>query len=711
MMRATDTNIGPSPMAEGIDGASSERVQRNRRLDIQGLRALAVLVVVAFHAGLPVPGGFVGVDFFFVISGFVITAMLIRERQTTGRTRFGRFYLRRFKRLTPALAVMVAVTVTVSAVVLSPLGTQQTAALTGIGAMLLVANVVIAGKSGGYFDAEAANNPLLHTWSLSVEEQFYLVLPALIAFGWFMASRRRTFRAMPWLLMAIVTIVSFGLACYGAQLFGVINLHTSQLLAIPGRAAQAAFGFYSPVTRAWEFSAGSLLALASASPALRWERMTHAMGVIGIAMVAASLWIISDTTPFPSAWTLIPVVGTLFLLAAGCGDETSNPVSRVLSSGSLAKIGDRSYSIYLWHWPFIVFAKALWPDNQSALLVAACLSFIPALASYSWVEKPIRNMVRFNGVRLVVVVSITLLVPTLLALSAGFVANRGYWSPGVRAMQEAVLEPHALSTACSAASLGRNGLTDSCRWNTDALGRPIYVVGDSTAWHFSEAAIGASKILRRPLAMTDVPGCPFKDVFIQASNMPPDRNQKACRSLYERAMRWLVEQPPGTVAISQLNSTYRQLDTAVGVGARDLTANPVERAQALDQGLISTIDTLKRAGHSVLLIQAVPDFSQPVRFDPLSCSLARLRSDSCNAQMPREVADSVQTLERTSIRSIAAKTGSGLWDPRSFFCSSDKCSTYRYEVNLYRDPIHISAAASRMLAPSLAKALDQVPSP
>ena len=162
----------------------SESMTSHRRPDIQGLRAIAVVMVVAFHAGLPVPGGFVGVDVFFVISGFVITTMLQREWVSSGRIRFRQFYLKRFKRLTPALALLVSITLIASAVVLSPLGPQEIAAKTGIGAMLLSANFVIARSTGGYFDPAAATNPLLNTWSLSVEEQFYLVFPAVIFLGW-----------------------------------------------------------------------------------------------------------------------------------------------------------------------------------------------------------------------------------------------------------------------------------------------------------------------------------------------------------------------------------------------------------------------------------------------------------------------------------------------------------------------------------------------
>ena len=144
----------------------------SRRPDVQGLRAVAVLLVVAFHAGLPVPGGFVGVDVFFVISGFVITSMLHRELLETGRIGLAHFYIRRFKRLTPALALMVAVVMAASVLILSPIESQGNAALTALGAIFLVANVVIARTTGNYFDADADTNPLLHTWSLSARSHW-----------------------------------------------------------------------------------------------------------------------------------------------------------------------------------------------------------------------------------------------------------------------------------------------------------------------------------------------------------------------------------------------------------------------------------------------------------------------------------------------------------------------------------------------------------
>ncbi len=262
-------------------------------------------MVVAFHAGLPTPGGFVGVDVFFVISGFVITAMLMREWAAQGRIRLGQFYVRRFKRLTPALALMLSATMVIGFFVLSPLGTQQDASRTAIGAMLLAANLVIAKLTGDYFDLEADSNALLNTWSLSVEEQFYLLFPTLLLVGWLLTRRaRRTSHIGPVIVVTTVGVVSFALAMLGAS--GYVPPVEGWLI-----------GFYSPFTRAWEFAVGALLALAGERARITSRAEAEAVGALGVAMLAASLLLINGATTFPGPATLLPVVGTLLLLLAG----------------------------------------------------------------------------------------------------------------------------------------------------------------------------------------------------------------------------------------------------------------------------------------------------------------------------------------------------------------------------------------------------------
>ena len=687
--------------------ATTRAIDRShRRLDIQGLRAVAVLMVVAFHSGLPVPGGFVGVDVFFVISGFVIAGLLSREWHSTGAINFGRFYVRRFKRLTPALALMVTVTVAISAALLSPLGLQQTAAQTGVAAMLLFANVVIAQKTGGYFDADAHTNPLLHTWSLSVEEQFYLLFPALIALSWYLARRHRSVRFLPQVVVCALAVLSFAIACRGIDYLNSTPLR----LLLNGkysRWVEATLGFYSPVTRAWEFAIGVILAMAAGRLVTLSRTITFSLGVSGATLLAASLWLISGETPFPGVWTLVPVIGTLLLLAAGTG--AGNAVTRALSVGSFTRVGDWSYSIYLWHWPLIVFAGLLWPGSRTATLLAAGLSVMPAVASYRWVELPIRSQQGFHGLRLAKAVGIALFVPLLVCSTVRFVADRGYWSPGIRAMQAAVLQQHPLSNACVAYNLDTESYLAECVFNADAAGKPLYLVGDSTAWHFSDAAIIAARRLGRPLNLIGVPLCEFKDIYADKPELSP-RGNKLCREGYETAMHWLLRHEPGTVLISNINVIFEDDSIAVGRQPDALTTDPQRRIAALDAGLTATVKALQNAGHRVVLAQIAPNFKLPKVFDPLRCTINQLRSNDCVGRMSISEADTVERFQRLSLQEIAVQTRADIWDPRDFFCHSGICATQGYGLNLYRDQFHISADASRLLAPSLVEALADKPS-
>ena len=389
-MGALCNDASPHELKGGGDVTSPAPVEHasaasKLRLDVQGLRAIAVLSVILFHAGLPIPGGFVGVDIFFVISGFVITAMLQRERESRGRLDMRRFYIRRFKRLTPALAVMVAFSVIVSFLLFSPFDQQIVAGQTALGAMFIVANWVIAITTGGYFDPAAGTNPLLHTWSLSVEEQFYVFFPWILALAWFLAAkfggRRSDLSRLAlgrWL--PIVAVLGIGAISLFATFYALRSVEISSGYLL---------GFYSTITRAWEFAAGALLALIATRLVIRSRLAASILGLIASVALVASFFVVSEATPWPGPWTLLPVLATVLLIVVGSHPE--NPVSRALSTRPMVAIGDRSYSLYLWHWPFIVFAIAIWPTQPYIGVVAAIASVLPAMLSYRFIEEPFRN--------------------------------------------------------------------------------------------------------------------------------------------------------------------------------------------------------------------------------------------------------------------------------------------------------------------------------
>lgn len=655
----------------------------HRRADIQGLRALAVIVVIAFHAGLPVPGGFIGVDVFFVISGFVITAMLMREWASSGRIAFGTFYLRRFRRLTPALALMVGVTIVAAAFLLSPLGPQETAAQTGIGAMLIVANAVIAATTGDYFDAAAETNPLLNTWSLSVEEQFYLIFPALLALGWILGRQRG--RQLPAIaIVAAVAIGSFALTLIGS--------------------ASPWLGFYSPFTRAWEFAIGALLALAA--PRIKSMALATAIALVGLVAVLASLWLIDGETPFPGPWTLLPTVGALLLILAG--SNAANPVSRALGWRPIVAVGDTSYSLYLWHWPVIVFAAALWPETPWVLVVAALASLAPAVLSYRYVEQPIR----LSRGHPAILITATLIPPLVLAGGLWWASTNGFWSPRVQDYKQVVQSTNiAVRLGCDV-GVPAGEASAECTWNASAPGKPILLLGDSNAAHFAEGLIAASDELDRPLTIATNTGCPMIDVrFTQSAFNQEDR--RTCRSYVSKTLDWLDAQPPSTVILSASDRMWEgQSYVFEPAGVRGGTP---EAHALLEQALESTVRRIQAAGHEVVIVQTVPQWGaiagrahRPYVWDPLDCTTFDILAGRCQQSMPLSAAEDQHAASRAAISEVAAQTGATVIDLFPLACPEGMCSTVQDGELIYRDPTHIAPAFSLRLAPDFITVLREL---
>lgn len=654
-----------------------------RRLDIQGLRAVAVLMVVLFHAGLPIPGGFVGVDVFFVISGYVITAMLMREWANHGRIRLGRFYVRRFKRLTPALALTVSVTMIIGFFVLSPLGTQQDASRTGIGAMLLSANFVISRLTGDYFALEAETNVLLNTWSLSVEEQFYLAFPAVLFLAWTVSRRLRSHSFIPILAVSLVGVASFGLAMAGAAGF------------TPPVEAWLT-GFYSPLTRAWEFAGGALLALLGERVHVRSKPLASALGAFGAGLLGVSLVAISGDSPFPSVATLVPVTGTVVLLAAGNVPDGST--SRVLSSTPLVRIGDWSYSIYLWHWPLIVFATILWPHSPWAAPLAAAVSFLPAIASYYWVETPLRTRATPRVRDLLLFVLSVVAPPIVLSVTLWQASEHAFWQPDVKAFQSAVF---AQPNGCSRFAPLSADNADECTWNEEGGERPVYLLGDSNAGHFVDAVTEAGRRLDRPVVVTTTNACPFLDVSLDRLDKAADWDG-ACRDFVQGTLKYLTSDAErGTVIVSNVDTYWDEGGYAIGATPDAISVEPANKLIALHDGLTRTVETLHHAGHEVLLVQTIPRWAGEDTWATAGCTVARIRDDGCEQFMPIERAIGRQGAVRVVVTDVAAETGTAVFDPWPVLCPTPVCSTNHPDgfPRYYRDGIHVSVLQGGAMAP------------
>lgn len=662
--------------------ARNERSSAHR-LDIQGLRAIAVLVVVAFHAGLPMPGGFVGVDIFFVISGFVITAMLLRERESLGRVRWGRFYARRFKRLTPALALTVGLVLLGSLVFDSPLGNQRETALTGLGAMLLVANVVIARSTGDYFDAPAEANPLLHTWSLSVEEQFYLVFPMLMLLGWLITKRLG--RPIVALVIAIgsMGLVSFSLAMAGA--FGV------EMPFMP----ETFVGFYGPVTRAWEFAAGALLALAGHRLVVRSRSWSHAVGLTGAVLVALSLWLIDAETPFPGPWTLLPVVGTLLLIAAGSHDTL---LRRILQSPLMVSIGDRSYSLYLWHWPAIVFAGLLVSRSPLVLTLAALLSVVPAWLSYRWLEQPIRLLDVERGWPMARLVSAVVLPVVVASAFLHYASQRNLWNPTLAEYDAAIAPAHA----GAAADCNRVGwkYPERCTWNADAGGAPIYLVGDSNADHLSEAVIAAADEMSRPVVNLTSSGCAFLPPLPTIHPVGDSLTTEDCVSASRGVMRFLDHADPGLVVLSNSYWQYLYTDMARFKYPQGVNeADPQAKLDALSSALTATIHSVEDLGHKMLLVQTIPSWGEPSPLRWEQCSLLKVTSNACLRSMRTDSLPGRQDEVAKVISSVAAATDTPVVDLAPELCPAGVCrNVTKRGFVVYRDSTHVTVDQSKALS-------------
>lgn len=739
---------GMTSTATASSGASvAPGEQSSRRPDIQGLRAVAVLLVVAFHAELPVPGGFAGVDVFFVISGFVITAMLMREWTAHARVRFGTFYLRRFLRLTPALALTVTVVAIASFLLQNPYGAQQTAARTGIGAMLLSANYVLAAATGDYFAQSATSNPLLNTWSLSVEEQFYLVFPALLVLGWLGARRaaRRSGRVGAWVPVAVVAAIavgSFGLSLawsYGSPLAAPLT---------DAFGGPSTFAFYSSITRAWEFAVGALLALTLARLPVPSRILRDGGGLLGAALVVVAALTLHQGAGFPGWTATVPVVGTLLLLWSGSYGVSG--ISGLLGRRPMVAVGNVSYSWYLWHWPVIVFAALLWPNQPAVLVAAAVASLVPAVASYLLVEQPLRRLRPRSAARTGALVVGTVGVPVALCVALLAVANSGLLT-SAPADEPAVAAPLVPASApASPAGVGSTSATPAtgaaptpapsptvitpdnedevasgeggslrsqhaavkagcvntdldpvhCRFGAPDARGTILLAGDSQAYAVADGVIAAVQRLGYDVVVTSHTGCPLIARAVSGDHNYP------CRSWQDSIVEYATTQKPAAVIIANRSAGYVHPEWDYRTAARDdgSAATSVSEAVGLwRKGLTPVVRDISAAGVPVMIVAAIPEMTgYEVRTSVLGGVGDPFEVSRADSEADRKPALDVE-------QSLADRfAGVTVFDPNPSLCTSTTCAADGPDGPIYQDETHLSLRGSLLLTDRLTEALGAV---
>ncbi|MCR6712324.1 MAG: acyltransferase [Demequina sp.] len=370
------------------------------RPDIEGLRAVAILLVLLYHASLPfLPGGFIGVDVFFVISGFLITSLLVREAERTGKVSLRRFYARRAKRLLPASALVLVVTSALTVWLIN--GSDRRAFGLDISAAAgYVVNWRLAARAVDYLAEGTGQSPVLHFWSLAVEEQFYFVWPFLIIVALFVAHRLRwSMRRTMTVALSVVAIPSF-------------------IASILQTASNPATAFFVTTTRLWELAVGAFVAIAATRFARLPERAASAISVTGLVVILASAVLLTDTAAWPGYLAAIPVLGAAAVIAGGIAHPHA-VAARVLALRPMVWIGGLSYSLYLWHWPMLIFGQAAFgPLRVREQMALAVLSIVPAYLSMRFIENPARYSKRLaRGSALALATGAAL---TLAGVAAGF---------------------------------------------------------------------------------------------------------------------------------------------------------------------------------------------------------------------------------------------------------------------------------------------------
>lgn len=649
----------------GVSNASS-----GFRADIQGLRAFAVLLVVANHLFTWPTGGYVGVDVFFVISGYLITGNLLREHKSTGWISISAFYARRLRRIMPVALVVALATIAAGYAIWFLPQANQTL-LDGLASVFWVSNWHFAALGTDYLAASGPVSPFQHYWSLSVEEQFYVVMPwAILVLAW--VGRR---------LPAKMAVSVLG---GGLVLLGIASLAWGFLVTTN----YPAIAYFDTISRSWEFVAGALVAFAGRRIAPRRVLAGKVLQIIGLCIIGASATILTSHSAFPAPGAILPVLGSVLVIVGGLGSERAS-VS-LLTAKPAQYLGTISYSLYLWHFPVIIYLHALHPDsNWLSVVTAVALMLVLSHLSFKYVETPgrssrwLRSWERRPAVvdrkwkgRQILAGSLV----ALTVLSLGALQMRG----PAELSNAAALMP----SESPAMDQCRNALGEAnphyCQYGDQTSDQKTLVLGDSVAVSWvpavaeawpSRATTGLGFASCSPFLIDTLPR-------VNTSN-----SIAACAREKERMFRVAEEMRPDVIVLSGDQGAYeRQADGATGDVA----------AAKWSQAVAKTVSRYASFGATVIILP-----SPPLGKDVRSCSNRLSAYANCDSSIST-VWDDKTEAERTA----AAASGAVFVEIGKWFCSPQGvCPAHVGTTVVRSDTTHLTESMALTLGPKLAEAV------
>jgi peptidoglycan/LPS O-acetylase OafA/YrhL len=684
--RATSLTENPA-QASGV---------RHFRPDIQGLRAVAILLVVLYHADVPgITGGYVGVDVFFVISGFLITGQLMREVQKNGHISFVSFYVGRIRRLLPPAALVLLVTLVVARLwgsVFQLKSTAWDAILTAVYAL----NYRLAAEGVNYQQVSGPESPLQHFWSLAVEEQFYLAWPLIIALC-ILISRRHHATLVTGVLLVI---------CASSLYFSVTVTSSNAPLA-----------YFSIHTRAWELGLGALLALVAGRLLALPQSVAVMLSWAGIGAILWSGFTYTDETAFPGAAALVPVLGALAIITAGCR-PSSGSAEMLLNRRPMQGIGKISYAWYLWHWPVVILVPLMfgrefvWWENVELIILGLWL----AVLTYWIVESPTRHSrlrkpawiaagLALSGAvaaaAAIVIITLPSLVGSGVAVAAVELtkADVSAVKNAVEAATSAVAVPSNLQPALATAIDDQPVTTASgchidflivdqrdCTYGDPAGQQTMVLLGDSHAQQWFPALDAAAKQNHWQLVSWTKAACPIAHYDIYSTEL--HRPYTECIEWRERAIKKIIALKPDLVLIGQSDSV-----PGTAIGNVDWAEN--------------TVITIRRLQAESIPVGYILDTPYPGINVP-EC-VANNLDDVGACTVKREYVWPYDGRHETMTQTLAAANVATV-EPIEWLCTINDCPAIVGNMLVYRDASHISTAYSAWLAPMMAPLFNSRPS-